>query len=106
MSKTDVIETTGKVEELLPAATFRVRLESGVRFRTAIPSAPQGKNRPGRVSKTAARKRCPRPGQKVHVELDALSLTPATLTACGAEVKQKPPAAAGTASGPGPRYPS
>ncbi len=29
MPKTDVIETTGKVEELLPAATFRVRLESG-----------------------------------------------------------------------------
>lgn len=29
MSKTDVIETTGKIEELLPAATFRVRLESG-----------------------------------------------------------------------------
>jgi len=29
MPKTDVIEITGKVEELLPAATFRVRLESG-----------------------------------------------------------------------------
>ncbi len=29
MSKIDVIETIGKVEELLPAATFRVRLESG-----------------------------------------------------------------------------
>ena len=29
MPKTDIIEITGKVEELLPAATFRVRLESG-----------------------------------------------------------------------------
>lgn len=29
MSKIDVIETIGKVEELLPAATFRVKLESG-----------------------------------------------------------------------------
>jgi len=29
MSKEDVMELVGKVEELLPAGTFRVRLESG-----------------------------------------------------------------------------
>ena len=29
MSKKDVIEVVAKVEELLPAGTFRVRLESG-----------------------------------------------------------------------------
>ena len=29
MSKTDVIEMIGTVEELLPAGTFRIKLESG-----------------------------------------------------------------------------
>ena len=68
MSKTDVIETTGKVEELLPAATFRVRLESG----QVVIAHLSGKMRLNKIRLAL--------GDKVKVEMTPYDLTKGRIT--------------------------
>lgn len=68
MPKTDVIEITGKVEELLPAGTFRVKLESG----QIIIAHLSGKMRLNKIRLAL--------GDKVKVEMTPYDLTKGRIT--------------------------
>lgn len=63
MAKTDIIELNGKIEELLPAGTFRVRLESG----QLIIAHLSGKMRQNKIRLSL--------GDKVKVEMTPYDLT-------------------------------
>lgn len=68
MSKLDVIELKGEVEELLPAATFRVKLESG----QTIIAHLAGKMRMYRIRLSI--------GDRVKVEMTPYDLTKGRIT--------------------------
>ncbi len=63
MSKNDVIEMRGTVQELLPGATFRIRVESGHELMAHL----SGKMRMNRIRLEV--------GDEVKVELTAYDLT-------------------------------
>ena len=63
MGKKDVIEMSGVVEELLPAATFRVKLDTGQEIRAHL----SGKMRMFKIRLL--------PGDKVKIEMTPYDLT-------------------------------
>jgi translation initiation factor IF-1 len=68
MSKTDVIELKGVVEEMLPAGTFRVKLESG----QTIIAHLAGKMRLNKIRLSI--------GDRVKVEMTPYDLTKGRIT--------------------------
>ena len=68
MSKKDVIEVKGEIEELLPATTFRIKLESG----QTIIAYLSGKMRKFRIRLGI--------GDKVKVEMTPYDLTKGRIT--------------------------
>ena len=68
MSKQDVIELKGKIAELLPAGTFRVRLESGQEITAHL----SGKMRLNKIRLTL--------GDEVKVEMTPYDLTKGRIT--------------------------
>ena len=68
MSKQDFIEVKGKVEELLPAATFRVLIESGQKIIAHL----SGRMRLNKIRLEV--------GDKVRVEMTPYDLTKGRIT--------------------------
>lgn len=66
--KQDLLETTGVVEELLPSATFRVKLDNG----TNILAYLSGRLRIHRIKIL--------PGDKVKIEMSAYDLSKGRIT--------------------------
>ncbi len=66
--KQDLLETTGVVEELLPSATFRVKLDNG----TNILAYLSGRLRMHRIKIL--------PGDKVKIEMSAYDLSKGRIT--------------------------
>ena len=68
MPKNDVIEVRGTVEEALPGATFRIKLENGHEIIAHL----SGKMRMNRIRLT--------PGDEVQVEITPYDLTKGRIT--------------------------
>lgn len=68
MAKTDVIELRGKISELLPAGTFRVKLESGQEIIAHL----SGKMRMNRIRLSL--------GDEIKVEMTPYDLTKGRIT--------------------------